>query len=190
MYCGKKVRLRAFELDDLDDLVKHIHNLETRQYVAHALPSSTLSQRERLEQMTKIDPWNKGSMALAIEDKETGEFLGGLHLGSISKQNRNADLGIMIHNPVNFGKGYGTDAIRVMLWVAFNILGLESVYLSTFPKNERGQRAFKAAGFKEGGLRRRAIFTMGEFRDIIFMDIMKEEFFERYPPGVTVEEED
>ena len=188
MYCGKNVRLRAFELDDLDALMKNIHNLETRRFVAHALPSSTLSQRERLEKITKIDPWKRGSMHLAIEDKETGEFLGGTHLGNISKQNRNADFGIMIHDPKNFGKGYGTDAVRVMLWVAFNILGLESVYLSTFPMNERGQRTFKAAGFKETGHRRRAIFTMGEFRDVIYMDIMKEEFFELYPPGVTIED--
>ncbi len=44
--------------------------------------------------------------------------------------------------------------------------------------NERGQKAFKSAGFKEAGVRRRGYFTMGEFRDIIIMDILKEEFFE------------
>ena len=75
-----------------------------------------------------------------------------------------------------------------MLWVGFNVLGLESVYLYTFPQNERGQRAFKSAGFKEAGVRRRVVFIMGEFRDAILMDILKEEFFERYPPGVTIED--
>lgn len=75
-------------------------------------------------------------------------------------------------------KGIWDYAIKVVLWVGFNILGLESVYLSTFPMNERGQKAFKSAGFKEAGVRRRGYFTMGEFRDIIIMDILKEEFFE------------
>ncbi len=50
------------------------------------------------------------------------------------------------------------------------------------------QRAFKSAGFKEVGIRRKAYFTMGEFRDIIIMDILKEEFFEKYPPGITIED--
>ncbi|MHA2046972.1 MAG: GNAT family N-acetyltransferase [Candidatus Thorarchaeota archaeon] len=125
-------------------------------------------------------------MTLAIEDKKSREYLGSVSLMNISKQNRNAELGIVIMDPQNFGKGFGTDAINVMLWVGFNILGLESVHLSTFQINERAQKAFRSAGFKECGVRRRGIFTMGEFRDLLTMDILKEEFFERYPLGSTI----
>ena len=188
MYFGKRVHLRRIEPEDLDDVMKNWNNLEIRQFLAHAIPMSRTKEREILERMSKADPWKDGDMSLAIEEKSSGEYLGSIGLHRISKQNRNAELGVVILDPKNFGKGYGTDAIKVMLWVGFNILGLESVYLSTFPQNERAQRAFKSAGFKEAGVRRRGIFTMGEFRDIIMMDILKEEFFEQYPPGVTIED--
>jgi RimJ/RimL family protein N-acetyltransferase len=188
MYFGKLVHLRRIEPEDLEDVMKNWNNLEMRQYLADAIPMSRAKEVEILERMSKSDPWKDGDMSLAIEERTSGEFLGSIGLHSISKQNRNAELGVVILDPKNFGKGFGTDAIRVMLWVAFNILGLESVYLSTFSMNERGQRAFKSAGFKEAGIRRRAIFTMGEFRDIIMMDILKEEFFKQYTPGVTIED--
>ena len=188
MYFGKLVHLRRIEPEDIDVIMKNWNNLEMRQYVAHAVAMSRAKEKEILERMSKSDPWIDGDLALAIEDKMSGEYLGSVGLHRISKQNRNAELGIVILDPKNFGKGYGTDAIKVVLWVGFNILGLESVYLSTFSMNKRGQKAFKSAGFKEAGVRRRGYFTIGEFRDIIIMDIVKEEFFERYPPGVTIED--
>jgi RimJ/RimL family protein N-acetyltransferase len=188
MYFGKLVRLRPIEPEDLDSIMKHWNNLEMRQWVAHALPISRAKEREILDKISKFDPWKDGHMVLAIEDKKSKEYLGTTSLDQISKQNRTAEFGISILDPKNCGKGYGTDAIKVMLWVGFNILGLESVSLFTFSKNERAQRAFKSAGFKEAGVRRRGIFTMGEFRDLIMMDILKDEFFERYSPGVSIED--
>ncbi len=188
MYFGKQVHLRRIEPDDLDNVMKSWNNLEMRQYLGHALPFSRAREQEILDELSKQDPWKDGYVVLAIEDKSSREFLGSVSLMNISKQNGNAELAIAIYDPQNFGKGYGTDATKVMLWFGFNILGLESVFLHTFTQNERAQRAFKSAGFKEGGVRRRGVFNMGEFCDLVMMDIVKEEFFERYPPGVTIED--
>jgi RimJ/RimL family protein N-acetyltransferase len=187
MFYGKKVQLRPVEPEDLDNIMEYWNNLEVMQYLAHAIPVSRAKEREIVEKISKSDPWKDGHLPLAIEDKKTGEFMGTVGLHRISRQNRNADLGIVLGKPENYGKGFGTDAIRTMLWVAFNIIGLESVHLSTYTMNERAQSAFKSAGFKEVGRRRKAYFTMGEFRDVIIMDILKEEFFAKYPPGVSIE---
>lgn len=188
MYTGRLVHLRAIEPEDLDNIMENWNNLEMRHWLGGALPASRAKEREFLDGVSKADPWKDGTMVLVIEDKKSKEYIGQVSLDKISKQNRNAELGIAIIDPKNFGKGYGTDATRVMLWVGFNVLGLESVCLYTFPQNARGQRAFKSAGFKEAGIRRRGVFIMGEFRDIILMDILKEEFFEQYPPGMAIED--
>ncbi|NIU81174.1 GNAT family N-acetyltransferase, partial [Candidatus Bathyarchaeota archaeon] len=114
---------------------------EMRQYLTSQIPMSRQTERQWLERSTTMDPWKDGGMALAIEDKKTGDFLGTVSLFDISKQNRRAEFGIAIHNPENLGRGFGTDATRVMLWVAFHILGLNSVSLYTLDTNERAQRA-------------------------------------------------
>ncbi len=188
MYSEKLVDLRPLDPDDMDNVMKHWNDLEMRQYLGHALPFSRAREREILDELSKQDPWKDGHMFLVIEDKKSQEFLGTVSLMNISRQNSNSELGIAIHDPQNFGKGYGTDATKVMPWAGFSILGLESVFLYTFTQNERGHSAFKSAGFKQGGVRRRGVLTMGKFRDLVVMDIVKEEFFERYHPGVAVED--
>jgi RimJ/RimL family protein N-acetyltransferase len=73
-----------------------------------------------------------------------------------------------------------------MLWIAFHILGLNSVSLFTLKTNERAQRAYEKAGFKSTGVYRQGAFVKGAFQDFILMDILKEEFFKEYPPGTEV----
>ncbi|MFW9792767.1 MAG: GNAT family N-acetyltransferase [Candidatus Thorarchaeota archaeon] len=186
MYYGEKVILRALEMDDLDMILKYWNNLELRQYLNSQIPMSRQTEQKWLERATTQDPWRDGEMVLAIEDRETGEFLGSVSLFDISKQHKKAEFGIAIHNPDNLGKGYGTDTTRVMLWIAFHILGLNSVYLITMSSNERAQKAYEKAGFKRAGVFRQGAFVKGVFHDFIIMDILKDEFFETYPPGTSV----
>jgi RimJ/RimL family protein N-acetyltransferase len=99
-----------------------------------------------------------------------------------------AEFGIAIHSPENWGKGYGSDATKVMLWIGFQVLGLNSIYLYTASFNERGQQAYEKAGFKTVGTFRQAVFIEGQFHNFIAMDILKDEFLEMYPPGKVVGE--
>jgi RimJ/RimL family protein N-acetyltransferase len=188
MYYGDRVKLRALEMEDLDIIMKHWNNLELRQYLHSQTPMSKHAERKWLERVTTQDPWRDGEIVLAIEDKKSGEFLGTVSLFDISKQHQKAEFGIAIHNPDNLGKGYGTDSTRVILWMAFHILGLNSVYLITMGGNKRAQKAYEYAGFKRAGMFRQGAYVKGEFHDFIIMDILKDEFFETYPPGTTVDE--
>ena len=186
MYYGELVKLRAPEMEDLDIILKYFNNLELRQFLATAWPMSRNAERKWLERATVMNPWKDGEMILAIVDKRTNEFLGLCSLFDISKQHQKAEFGIAIHNPENLGKGYGTDTTRVMLWVAFHVLGLNSVYLLTLASNERARRAYEKAGFKHTGVFRQGAYVLGKFHDFDIMDITKEEFFEKYPPGTEI----
>ncbi len=183
MYYGDKILLRALEMQDLDDIMKHWNTYETRRFLNSAIPHSRTSEKEWLEKATKSNPWTDGELILAIEDKTTGAFLGTVSLFDISRQHRRAEFGIAIHDPENLGRGYGTDATTVMLWVAFHVLGLNSVYLYTLLNNKRAQRAYEKAGFQRGGIFRRAMFSEGAYTDVVMMDIIRDDFLEQYPPG-------
>jgi len=113
---------------------------------------------------------------LAVTDKVTGEFLGFVHLEDIKRPHNRAEFGVSIQNPDNQSKGYGTDATRVMLLVAFNILGLHSVYLDTMEDNERAIHTYEKVGFKQVGILRETEFIDGAFKGLLIMDILRNEF--------------
>jgi RimJ/RimL family protein N-acetyltransferase len=186
MYFGELVRLRALEMEDLDIILKYFNNLELRQYLSTQWPMSRNTERQWLERATTMDPWKDGVLHLAIEDKKTNEFLGTVGIFDISKQHQKAELGIAIYNPDNHGKGYGTDTTKVMLWVAFHVLGLNTVYLLALDTNKRAHRAYEKAGFKYAGTYRQGAYVLGKFEDFQIMDITKDEFFKEYPPGTEV----
>ena len=124
-------------------------------------------------------------LELAITDKQTGAFLGFVHLEDIKRPHSRAEFGISIQDPDNQSKGYGTDATRVMLWVGFNILGLNSIYLDTMEDNERSIRTYEKVGFKRVGILRETEFIDGAFKGLIVMDILRNEF-EKTNPSFTV----
>ena len=186
MYYGEKVHLRALEMEDLDTVLSGWNNLDLRRHLVTPLPVSRTAERQWLERATMMHPFRDGGIVLAIEDKNSSEFLGTTSLMDISKQHSRAEFGIAIHRESDREKGYGTDATRVMLWVAFNILGLNSVHLRTLATNERAQRAYEKAGFRPVGRYRDAAFVMGEFQDVLTMDCLKRSFFETLPPGRPV----
>ncbi|MBS3794093.1 MAG: GNAT family N-acetyltransferase [Candidatus Thorarchaeota archaeon] len=188
MYTGKKVRLRALEMDDLDSVMEHWNTYETRRFLYSAVPMSQGTEKEWLEKASKSRPWKDGELNLAIEDKKTAEFLGTVSLMDVSKQHSRAEFGIAIHNPENQGKGYGTDATRVMLWIGFHVLNLNSIFLLTLAHNKRAIRAYEKAGFKKCGTFRKAAYTEGEFHDFVAMDVLKEDFMGEYPLGTHIEE--
>ena len=78
----------------------------------------------------------------------------------------------MIGEPDCWGKGYGTEATRLVLDSAFSVLGLHSVRLGVHCFNQRGIRAYEKAGFRKAGVRRDYHHSGGHAQDVILMDCL------------------
>ena len=102
--------------------------------------------------------------------------IGGVDLHSIDRVNRSAELGIMIGEPDARGKGYGTEAVKLICDWGFNALGLNNIMLLTFAWNIAGQKAYTRAGFREIGRRRQARWFAGQYWDDIYYDLLADEF--------------
>jgi RimJ/RimL family protein N-acetyltransferase len=178
MYYGKKVILRGLELSDLDSIMKNWNNLELRRTLSNQLPHSKEEELEWIKNTWKSRREGKG-MQLAITDHQNN-FLGTVGIFDIRNSDRRAEIGIAIHEIDNRGKGYGTDAVITMCAVGFNILNLHSIKLCYLDYNERS-KAYYNAGFTEVGRHRDAIFALGKYRDLIYMDILEDEFRAKFP---------
>jgi diamine N-acetyltransferase len=119
---------------------------------------------------------NDTEVTFTLYERETLRPIGSLGLHQIDHYNRTALFGILIGEKDCWGKGYGTEATRLVLDYAFSGLGLHNVMLNVFAYNERGTRAYARAGFREIGRRREAHRLGGVAHDIVLMDCLSTEF--------------
>lgn len=95
-------------------------------------------------------------LTLGIERVDDGALIGGLALLDVS-EDRRAELVIAIGDPSARGKGYGREAIALLVGHAFTALGLREVFLRVHADNRRAVRCYLACGFvKEGRMVRRS----------------------------------
>jgi diamine N-acetyltransferase len=74
------------------------------------------------------------------------------------------------------GTGLGTDATRLTLDWAFNMLGLHNVMLTVLPTNTAAIRTYEKAGFKRIGVRRDSLSVLGRRGDEVLMDAVARDF--------------
>lgn len=111
------------------------------------------------------------------------EFIGLVQLYDIRQDT--GTMGIIIGEKEYWGRGYGTEAVRQLLEIAFTELGLKQVKLSTYVDNPRAQASFKKAGFRE---LHREVKPGDRDRLSIWMSIPKERWqaeFRNPPPRRT-----
>jgi diamine N-acetyltransferase len=174
MIVGEKVRLRPIERDDLPRFVEWFGDPEVRRHLLIYLPFSLAQEErwfenllERLERQTDV--------LLAIETAD-GVHIGNLGLHSIDWKNRSAEFGIAIGEKAYWGQGYGTDAVRTLLDLAFREMNLHRVFLRVNVDNVRGIRCYEKAGFRREGTSRDATFSDGAYHDQYVMSILESEF--------------
>jgi RimJ/RimL family protein N-acetyltransferase len=100
-------------------------------------------------------------------------LIGGIGLDGIDWSHGNSYVGIGIGDREDWGKGYGTDAMCILLRYAFTELNLHRVSLTVFEYNPRGIRSYQKAGFVEEGRTRGQLHREGRRWDIIYMGILK-----------------
>jgi RimJ/RimL family protein N-acetyltransferase len=116
--------------------------------------------------------------SFAIHREGEEKPLGVISLTNISEANGSAELSVIIGDEKDRDKGFGTEAIRVILRYAFEDLGLQRVDLSVFEFNELAIRAYEKLGFQREGRVRQAVRRDGKFHDAILMRILASEWRE------------
>lgn len=108
-----------------------------------------------------------------LEDRR---LIGFAALHGIEWNNGTATLSIGIGNPLDRGKGYGAEALHLLLQYAFLELNLHRVGLDVISYNEPAISAYVRAGFREEGRVREAIYREGKRYDRIYMGLLKREW--------------
>jgi diamine N-acetyltransferase len=163
------VYLRALELDDLDRTYKWHNDPELYKtligsfhYVSHATEEEWLRQKQA---------YSSHEVNLAICIMATRQHIGNLYIQNIDWVARNAYLGILIGEPGERGKGYGTAAVCLAVSYAFRDLGLNRLCCDVLEENQPSRKLFEKCGFTLEGKMRQHVFKNGQFKDVVFMGI-------------------
>ena len=105
-------------------------------------------------------------------------LIGFVALHSIEWNNGAGVLAVGIGEPKYRGKGYGTDALRLMLHYAFHELNLFRIGLDVIATNTRAIHTYEKLGFQHEGQMRGAVLRDGRRSDRIFMGILRDEWLE------------
>jgi RimJ/RimL family protein N-acetyltransferase len=163
---GEKVALGPLSREHLPLLLRWNNDFEVLKTTNQQRPMTAEQfERHRARADTATD-----EVHFTIYERAADRPIGGTNLTGIT--GRTATFAIMIGEKDCWGKGYGTEATRLMLEYGFRTLGLHNIMLTAYSFNERGIRAYLRAGFREIGRRRQVIFRDGQLHDLVYMDCL------------------
>ncbi|MBD7966629.1 GNAT family N-acetyltransferase [Paenibacillus gallinarum] len=168
---GSKVRLAAAIQQDAQTLAAYtedydyMRNLDTD----YAVPQTVAESGPKSAKM-------ENGVEFMLRTIDEDRLIGFVALHSIEWNNQAAKLAIGIGKAKDRGKGYGSDALQIILRYAFHELNLNRVGLEVISYNEVAYHAYKKAGFIEEGRKRAAVLRGGKAYDLILMSMLRDEW--------------
>lgn len=115
-------------------------------------------------------------IAFAIRTVADDRLIGFADLDGIQWSHGDSFVGIGIGDRAYWGRGYGTDAMCILVRFAFTELNLHRLSLNVFSYNQRAIRSYEKAGFVIEGRQRQALRRDGQYHDLIFMGVLREDW--------------
>ncbi|PGQ46085.1 MULTISPECIES: GNAT family N-acetyltransferase [Bacillus cereus group] len=167
-----RLYLRSISELDAPIILKSTMDEEIR-FMTGTKPNFTLNQIK-----IHIDHINNDSSRydFAICLKDNNEMIGELSILDINEDNQNAGFRISMASISLTGKGYGTEAIKIVLNFVFEQLKLNRLQLEVFSHNLRGIRAYEKIGFVKEGTLRQSLYYNDLYSDEIIMAILKSDY--------------
>ncbi len=172
---GERVALGPLRRDLAADYARWMNEPDVRRGLNQMGIATPQSQEkwveENLERGAKDEP---EVVEFTVYDRTDSAAVGTAGLFDISHAHGGAKFAIALGE--RRGQGLGTEATRLVLDYAFNVLQMRNVMLGTLEWNVAGVSAYERAGFRRIGVRRGARISRGRPTNIVLMDAIPEDF--------------
>ncbi|MCB0129847.1 MAG: GNAT family N-acetyltransferase, partial [Caldilineaceae bacterium] len=146
MLQGARVRLRAMERDDLPRLCQFNNDLAVELAGGGDPPMPQSLARLEAEFDRQAGEGGRDGAGFAVE--VDGLLIGHCALFNFAETARTAELGITIGDKAYWGRGYGGEAIGLLVDYGFRHHNLHRIYLTAHRDNARAIAAYRKAGFR------------------------------------------
>ncbi len=179
LFEGKQIRLGPID-HEKDPEVESCwtHDLSLMRSLSRkpAMPLSIAQVKKRYEAIEKEVDESKSLFHFTIRSKEEDKLLGFVRLEGIEWNHGTSSLKIAIGDPAERDKGYGGDALMLMLRFAFQELNLHRVSVVIAEDNPGALKFFANNGFVEEVRRRDALMRDGQTWDSIHLGLLRREW--------------
>ncbi|GAA4818380.1 GNAT family protein [Litoribaculum gwangyangense] len=160
---GEHIYLRALEPEDLE----FVHNIENDENIWELsntqTPYSKFLIKNYIENAHK-DIFEVKQLRLVISSYED-VTLGMIDLFDFDFKNKRAGVGILVKEPNDRLKGYGKEALKLLINYSFKHLGLHQLYCNISENNDPSIKLFTNQGFERIGLKRDWNFVDGSYKN-------------------------
>lgn len=172
------IRLEYFDHNDFDQLIKWISSEELLINWAGSLFNFPLTRTSMEWYLSDTnDPEKSDALVYKVIEEETGETVGHISLGGISRKNRSARISrVLIGNEKSKGKGYCKQMIKAILKIGFEDLKLHRISLGVYDFNLSALKCYQSSGFVIEGTMRDVLLYKEKWWSLIEMGILENEW--------------
>mgnify|MGYP001148009286 CR=1 FL=1 len=169
---GEHIYLRALEPEDLA-FIHAIENDESIWEISNTItPYSKYLIKQYLEHAHK-DIYEVKQLRLVISSYDD-EALGMIDVFDFDVKNRRAGIGILVKETANRQKGFGKEALSLLVNYCFTHLDMHQLYCNISEENKASIALFTNQGFQEIGLKKDWNLVNNQFKnEYIFQFINK-----------------
>lgn len=168
---GNQIVLRPITKDDAADMFASLSDEEGMRLTG-TQDQFTFEQVEAFcEKVSKAD--DRVDYAIALKSDPRMKYIGEVVLSDIDEVNRSASFRIAMKGKAYFGKGYGSEATRLMIDFGFETLNLHRIELEVYDFNPRAQHVYEKIGFVREGVRRDVLLWDGVYQSGIMMSLLR-----------------
>lgn len=161
---GERLTLREFEAADEAPLHAFVSDAEVTRFTTWG-PNTPADTRAFLDDVIEeARSAQRNRYTLAAVDSSTGLLLGSVELSVESREHLRGELG-WVFDPAQWGRGYATEATRVLMRFGFEDLGLHRIAATCHPDNVASARVLEKAGMTFEGRMRDHMRVRGGWRD-------------------------
>lgn len=175
---GDTIMLREYQSEDISAIRTWVNDENATRYLSTRFwpPQTMVDSQEFLSRMLQS---SHNAYNFVIADRETARYIGQLDMFRVDWRLRVGEIGMVIADANERGRGIGTEALGLLQRFAFRTLGLERLELEVHMQNAAALRCYEKAGFTLEGVKRSAFFSDGRFCDVGMMSVLRHEFEQR-----------
>jgi len=173
VFTGALVTLRPIEPDNYPALAAFANDVEV-ELLGGGDPPTPRAQASVVAGYEQLRE-NPDSINFAITANDAaGKLIGQCGLFRHDHLGRTVELGITIGAHEYWGRGYGREAVALLVDYAFRLRNMRKVHLSVHASNERAIRSYIAARFLEEGRLREHVWSDGAYVDLVLMGRLRQ----------------